>query len=61
SRRALANIGASFEGVLRHWSPSWAPGEEGKVRDSAMFSVIAAEWPLVKAALTNRLATSPPA
>ncbi|MGH8883499.1 MAG: GNAT family N-acetyltransferase, partial [Stackebrandtia sp.] len=41
SRRALANIGASFEGVLRHWSPSWAPGEEGKVRDSAMFSVIA--------------------
>lgn len=55
SRRAIANIGARFEGVLRNWSPSWAPGEEGRPRDSAMFSVIAAEWPAVKSALETRI------
>jgi RimJ/RimL family protein N-acetyltransferase len=56
SRRAIERLGAHFEGVLRSWSPSWAPGEEGRMRDSAMFSVIAAEWPAVKAALDARLA-----
>jgi RimJ/RimL family protein N-acetyltransferase len=45
SRRAIERIGATFEGVLRNWSQSWAPGEEGKLRDSAMYSVIASEWP----------------
>ncbi|HEU5388876.1 MAG TPA: GNAT family N-acetyltransferase [Streptosporangiaceae bacterium] len=55
SRRAIANIGARFEGVLRSWSPSWAPGEEGRLRDSAMFSVIAAEWPAVKSTLERRI------
>ncbi len=44
-RAALSSVGAHFEGVLRNWSRSWAPGEEGKLRDSAMFSVTAAEWP----------------
>ena len=40
SRAAIAATGAQFEGVLRSWSPSWVPGEEGKLRDSALFSVI---------------------
>ena len=31
SRRALAALGATFEGVLRSWSVSWAPGETGAV------------------------------
>ena len=53
SRRAIEGLGARFEGVLRSWSPSWAPGEEGLLRDSAMFSVVAAEWPAVKAALAH--------
>ncbi|GAB2835595.1 GNAT family protein [Actinoallomurus bryophytorum] len=56
SCRAIERLGARFEGVLRSWSPSWAPGEEGLLRDSAMFSVIAGEWPAVKAALAARLA-----
>jgi RimJ/RimL family protein N-acetyltransferase len=56
SRRAIAGLGAQFEGILRSSSPSRAPGEEGLLRDSAMFSVIAAEWPAVKAALAARLA-----
>ncbi|HEY0541314.1 MAG TPA: GNAT family protein [Actinoallomurus sp.] len=56
SCRAIERLGARFEGVLRSWSPSWAPGEEGMLRDSAMFSVVAAEWPAVKSALAARLA-----
>jgi RimJ/RimL family protein N-acetyltransferase len=55
SRRAIVGIGATFEGVLRQWSPSRVPGEEGLLRDSAIFSVIVAEWPDVKAALRLRL------
>jgi RimJ/RimL family protein N-acetyltransferase len=55
SRRAIERLGACFEGVLRSWSPSWAPGEAGMLRDSAMFSVVAAEWPTVKSALKARL------
>jgi RimJ/RimL family protein N-acetyltransferase len=64
SRRAIERLGARFEGVLRSWSPSRAPGEVGMLRDSAMFSVVAAEWPAVKSALVTRLASlstaSPP-
>ena len=56
SRRAIAAAGARFEGVLRNWSASWAPGEEGKLRDSAMFSVTATEWPTVKSSLAARIA-----
>jgi RimJ/RimL family protein N-acetyltransferase len=56
SRRAIERLGAQFEGVLRHWSPSHTPGEEGLLRDSAMFSVIAPEWPATKATLRRRLA-----
>jgi N-acetyltransferase len=56
SRRVIERLGAHFEGVLRRWSPSWAPGEEGLLRDSAIFSVVAAEWPAVKGALAGRLA-----
>jgi RimJ/RimL family protein N-acetyltransferase len=55
SRRAIERLGAQFEGVLRQWSPSWVPGEEGRLRDSAMFSVTDTEWPSVKSALIARL------
>jgi N-acetyltransferase len=55
SRRAIEAIGARYEGVLRSWSRSWVAGEEGQLRDSAMYSVIASEWPAVKAALRARL------
>ena len=55
SRRAIEGLGARFEGVLRSWSPSHAPGEAGLLRDSAMFSVIAEEWPATKTKLNERL------
>lgn len=56
SRRAITALGAQFEGVLRSWSVSHAAGEHGVLRDSAMFSVIRAEWPTVKAGLEARMA-----
>jgi RimJ/RimL family protein N-acetyltransferase len=56
SRRAIEGLGARFEGVLRNWSPSHVPGEEGRLRDSAMFSVTDAEWPAVRSALSARIA-----
>lgn len=59
SRQAIERLGATFEGVLRNWGPSWAPGEEGRLRDSAIFSVTAAEWPSVKSALTSRIRSHP--
>lgn len=55
SRRAIERLGARFEGVLRNWSPSRAPGEASQLRDSAMFSIIATEWPDVKSALRARI------
>jgi RimJ/RimL family protein N-acetyltransferase len=57
SRNALAGIGATFEGVFR--SHTIMP--DGSIRDSAYFSVIAPEWPVVKAALVASLRHSPAA
>jgi RimJ/RimL family protein N-acetyltransferase len=56
SRAAIEGAGARFEGVLRSWSQSWAPGEAGLLRDSAIFSVIASEWPECRSRLERRLA-----
>jgi RimJ/RimL family protein N-acetyltransferase len=52
SRAALAGIGATFEGILR----SHMVMPDGSLRDSAYFSVIAEEWPAVKAGLEASLA-----
>ncbi|GIH09023.1 N-acetyltransferase [Rhizocola hellebori] len=56
SRAAIESVGAKFEGVLRNWSQSWAPGEEGRLRDSAVYSIIAEEWPDCRTQLEERLA-----
>jgi N-acetyltransferase len=55
SRRALAGVGAQFEGVLRKFSQSWAPGEDGLLRDSAMYSVTSSEWEACREHLLARL------
>lgn len=54
SRAALRATGATFEGVLRAWQPSVAPGEDGP-RDSAMFSFVRDEWPGARRRLEARL------
>jgi RimJ/RimL family protein N-acetyltransferase len=56
SRAAIEAVGARFEGLLRNWSQSWAPGENGRLRDSAIFSIVAQEWPDRRAELERRLA-----
>jgi RimJ/RimL family protein N-acetyltransferase len=55
SRAAIAAIGATFEGVLRGWQPSHVVGEEGRLRDTAMYSIVESEWPAVRDALTARV------
>jgi RimJ/RimL family protein N-acetyltransferase len=52
SRAAIERIGATFEGVLRNYQPSYL--EPGRPRDTAMFSVTAAEWPAVRSRLEAR-------
>jgi RimJ/RimL family protein N-acetyltransferase len=52
SRGALLGIGATFEGVLRHHTIM----PDGSNRDSAFYSVLAGEWPAVKARLQGLLA-----
>lgn len=56
SRAAIQSVGARFEGVLRSWSRSRAPGEDGLLRDSAIFSITAAEWPECRGRLEERVA-----
>ena len=56
SRAAIESVGARFEGILRNWSRSWAPGEDGLLRDSAIFSVTAEEWPECGERLGERVA-----
>jgi RimJ/RimL family protein N-acetyltransferase len=55
SRAAIAGVGAAFEAVLRSWQPSHAVGEEGLLRDSAMYAVVASDWPAVRRSLQARL------
>ncbi|MEU0671813.1 GNAT family protein [Streptomyces sp. NPDC006172] len=56
SRAAIERVGARFEGVLRNWSRSWAPGEDGRLRDTAIFSITAQEWPERRVRLEERVA-----
>jgi RimJ/RimL family protein N-acetyltransferase len=51
SQRAIQALGAKKDGVLRHHSAR----RDGTVRDSVMYSIVAAEWPDVKRHLELRL------
>ncbi len=52
SRAAIARIGATFEGILRKYQARF----DGYVRNTAMFSITAEEWPAAKARLEAMLA-----
>ena len=52
SRRAIERLGAKLDGVLR----SHMIMANGSVRDTACYSVIAGEWPAVKANLEFQMA-----
>lgn len=52
SQRAIEKLGAVREGVLRRYQIR----SNGQPRDTVMYSVLAEEWPAVKARLEARLA-----
>ena len=56
SQRAIERIGAKKDGVIRHH----AARRDGTVRDSVMYSILAAEWRDVKRHLLTRLARRRP-
>ena len=51
SQRAIAGLGAQFEGVLRRYQRR----QDDSVRDTAVFSVTAEDWPAVRDGLLERL------
>jgi len=56
SRAAIERLGATLEGILRsHRMNTGDLTEPGLPRDTAVYSIIAAEWPAVRARLEERL------
>ena len=51
SRNAILRLGANFDGILR----AHTPAADGGVRDSAYYSILAAEWPSVSQRLEGFL------
>jgi RimJ/RimL family protein N-acetyltransferase len=52
SQRAIEALGAKKDGVIRHQ----APRRDGSIRDTVMYSIVAAEWRDVRRHLEARLA-----
>jgi N-acetyltransferase len=55
SRRAIERLGAKQDGILRNHQIS----PNGTLRDTVVFSIIASEWPTVKAHLNYQLNEKP--
>jgi RimJ/RimL family protein N-acetyltransferase len=55
SRAAIERIGGRLDGVLR----AHMPAADGGVRDSAVYSILAAEWPAHRARLLDTVAPNP--
>lgn len=53
SQAAIAALGAQRDGVIRHHQAR----RDGSARDTVMFSILAGEWPSVRARLEARLAS----
>ena len=54
SRAAIARLGCAYDGTLRHHRRR----PDGSVRDTAYFSLLAAEWPPARDRLLARLAAT---
>ena len=54
SQRAIARLGARYEGTLRRFQRR----DDGTVRDSVLFSIVADDWPEVRECLIVRLKES---
>lgn len=53
SRAAIERLGAQQDGILRHHQ--FMP--DGSLRDTVVYSILAAEWPALRERLVTRLAT----
>ncbi|MCA9181129.1 MAG: GNAT family N-acetyltransferase, partial [Planctomycetales bacterium] len=51
SRRAIERLGAKLDGILRQHQRH----ANGTLRDTCVYSIVASEWPSVKAHLTYKL------
>jgi len=51
SRRAIERVGAKLDGILRNHRLS----SDGTLRDTCVYSIIATEWPTVRAHLTHQV------
>jgi RimJ/RimL family protein N-acetyltransferase len=51
SRDAIMRLGARFDGVLR----AARPASDGTIRDTAAFSILESEWPVIRSRLQARL------
>ncbi|HEY4663347.1 MAG TPA: GNAT family protein [Comamonas sp.] len=57
SQQAIERLGAHKDGVIRHHTQRW----DGSVRDTVMYSMLAAEWPAAKERLLTKLQQAVPA
>ena len=55
SRRGIERLGAKLDGVLRNHQVNTHPAATGSLRDTCVYSIIASEWPSVKAHLDHQL------
>jgi RimJ/RimL family protein N-acetyltransferase len=55
SRRAIERLGAKLDGILRNHQI----GYDGTLRDTAVYSIIASEWPTVRQHLSFSLTRTP--
>jgi len=56
SRAAIERVGATLDGILRSHRPNAGHlTEPGPARDTAAYSIIAAEWPAVRSRLEERI------
>ncbi len=53
SRRAILKLGAQFEGILHSWGRRMEQPE--LLRDAAIYAILVADWPEVRAGLEERL------
>jgi len=51
SRRGIERLGAKLDGVLRSHMVNTHPDARGSLRDTCVYSIVASEWPAVRAHL----------
>lgn len=61
SRKGIERLGAKLDGVLRSHQINRHPDANQTLRDTCVYSIVASEWPTVKAHLDHQLSKPRPA